>query len=248
MSPIRFLPRLRCLAMILPFALVVSLAHTRAASATGERAGEATIVSTDELRPLTGGDGETPFTIFLPQGAACPGDSTQEQYRVQGFLAPGDVDPGTLIYKGMRPRAEGAWALYETSSRTFMNAATDMASDPGGEGRILGLPPFSFAVFDPGMVAPGRYHIGIACSLWTETERYWSTMIDVEADDQDVAGISWTVVDPPDGAVAPDGGGVSGLSLALGAAGIVFAGLTVASAVSRRRSPERSAPGPQSVT
>lgn len=216
------------------FVVAVLTAGASGAGATGERAGDAVIVAGGTGSSTMGGDGQSPFSIRLPDGAACPGDSAESQYRVQSFLAPEAVDPGSLVYKGLRPRADGAWALYETSTRTYMNAATDMASTAGGEGAIINLPSFSFAVFDPGMIAPGRYHIGIACSLWTETERYWSTMIEVTVDDDDAAGIAWTVLEVAGGASGADDTGSS-------AASPIFVGAIVAVAVGvgvvvRRRS------------
>jgi hypothetical protein len=166
--------------------------------------GEAVVVSAEDGSPITGGGGDTTFSLALPDGAACPGDSEEGEYRVQSFLVPASVDPGGLQYKGLRPQTEGGWALYEVDTTTYMNRPTAKATEPGGEGTIINIPAFSFAVFDPGMIPLGRARIGIACSLYSETERYWATEVEIVADDGDPAGIAWTVIDPPTDAAQGD--------------------------------------------
>ncbi len=184
-------------------AAALAAGPTRAASASLAPAGGSAppgavvVVDPEGHRPLRGGGGSTPFTLALPEGAACPGDSVDGNYRVQSFLVPASVDPGEVVYQGLRPQVDGGWALYRADSATYVNQATDLASEPGGEGTIINVPVFSFAVFEPGMLPLGRAHIGLACSLFTRTMRYWSAEIELTADPHDPAGVAWTVFDPP---------------------------------------------------
>lgn len=175
--------------------LLAPIAYAQDSTGTGT----ATVVDAQSREPISGGDGETAFSIRLPAGAACPGDSLDGNYRVQSFVAPIDSDPSTFVWKGLKPQVDGAWALYQVNTSTYMNAGTDKAPEPGGEGPIINIPSFSFAVFPKGTLTPGRYHIGLGCSLFAETERHWSTEIEIDSDESDVAGIAWRVVDPPAG-------------------------------------------------
>lgn len=187
------------------------------------KSGDAVLVNGRGTAPVGGGGSTTLFSIRLPDGAACPGDSEEGQYRVQSFIVPATVDPGTVRYRGTRPVAENGWALYGVDTRTFVNAATAKAAAPGGEGVIINVPVFSFGVFEPGMIPAGRYVAGIACSLFAETVRYWSTEIVLVADAGESAGFAWTVVDPPPGAAptrsTPQGGRLLTLGVAVAAAG-----------------------------
>lgn len=175
--------------------LAVSVVLGGPALAVSRSAGAVVVDGADRTKVLGRGGSSTPFSIRLPDGAACPGDSEQGQYRVQGFLVPAAADPGEVVYKGLRPVVDGAWALYRTDTTTFMNAPTNKAEEPGGEGRIINLPVLSLAVFEPGMLVIGRYHLGVACSLFSETKRYWSVEVEMVADAADKpAGIGWQVV------------------------------------------------------
>lgn len=197
--------------------------------ARAQSAEDAVVVDPDGL-PMTGGSGDTPFSLHLPDGAACPGDSQDGQYRVQSFLVPVTADPATLRYQGLHPETDDGWALYEVNTNTYMNRPTAVATEPGGEGAIINIPSFSFAVFEPGMLPLGRMRIGLACSLFAETERHWEAQIEIVADEDDLAGISWTVVDPPAGA----GEGGSSTSVLGGVALAALAGVGATLLIRRR--------------
>ena len=199
-------------------------------------AGEAVVVDL-EGRVLEGGDSTTEFTLRLPEGAACQGDSQDDQYRVQSFLVPADADPGSLRYRGLSPDTEDGWGLYQLDTRTFVNQPTAKADQPGGPGAVLEPPGFSFAVFEPGMLPIGRAWMGIACSLWGETTRHWVVAVELRADADDPAGIAWTVVDPPaasSGSAATSGGAAAGVAVVAIGALVVW----------RRRASARSQVGP----
>lgn len=196
------------------------------AAASAERAGDAVVVNgrnSGEL--LNGGGSATSFSLRLPEAASCPGDSANDNYRVQSFIVPVTDDPATLTYGSQGPAGEGRWALYDMTTSPFVNALTEVSGGPGQPGRITPLPQLSFAVFPVGTFTDGRYRVGVACTEWSETVRYWDTEIDVVAAPGDEpAQLRWAVV----GAPAPSG--VAGLPLLVGVSvlGVVVALVTVA--------------------
>lgn len=175
---------------------VASLWTTVPAHAAGQRQGDAVVVAhPDSDRALGGGGSSTLFSLKLPDGASCPGDSANDDYRVQGFMVPATDDPGTLRYKSIQPEGEGRWGLFDEYTASYAQVLTAKRDAPGGPGRILNIPRFTFAVFPPGTLKPGRYRIGIACTLLNETVRYWDgeIMVTRDAGDQP-SGVRWSVV------------------------------------------------------
>lgn len=181
------------------------------APADARSAGPIEIVAPSGGAVRTGGS-STPFRIKLDRQAACTGDSANSGYRIQSYLVPESVDPGTLTFDaGVGPApADGQFraSLYETSSTSFVDQQTAEASEAGGPGPVIQpLPALSFAVFDPALgfpFTPGTYNVGIACTLGppspTQLDRYWNTVMAVTADPGDVpAGIRWVVIAPSGG-------------------------------------------------
>jgi hypothetical protein len=160
--------------------------------------GTATVVATGGA---TSGGSSSPFTITLPNAAACSGDSASGGYKVQSYMVPQGVDPGTLAYgnAGPTPTATGAnfrKPLYAASGGTaFANRFTDVNT-----GVITGIPSFSFAQFQPdgaALIPPGTYNVGIACTLGTGAaqvlDKYWNATLEIVADGADPNGIAWTI-------------------------------------------------------
>jgi hypothetical protein len=155
-------------------------------------------------QPLNSGGSATPFALVLPEGAECPGDSATDNYRVQTYMVPAAVDPGTLTFDTRGPSPQGVGTdfrqpLFDSSGNPFVNELTDVATDGGG-GTISGLPTFAFAVYGQDgadgaeLVPAGTYNIGIACTLDLVLERYWNVRLVFAADPTDEpAGITWTV-------------------------------------------------------
>lgn len=149
-------------------------------------------------QPLSSGGSATPFALVLPAGATCPGDSATDNYRVQSYMVPATVDPGTLTFDPNGPSPQGVGAdfrqpLFDTAGNPFVNKLTDITT-----GAISGIPAFDFAVFGadgPEVVPAGTYNIGIACTLDLVLERYWNVQFVFAVDPTDEpSGITWTVV------------------------------------------------------
>ena len=139
------------------------------------------------------------FSLRLPESSTCPGDSLHDQWRVQSFMVPVDVDVTQLQYGVIGPEGEQQYALYDERTKPFVNELTRANEVAGQPGFIGDIPVFSFGLFPPGTVAPGTYRIGLACTLLRETAKYWDAEIVIEAaaDDQP-AGLTWSVVGGPD--------------------------------------------------
>lgn len=198
------------------------------------RAGDAVIVEPSHVdHPIARGASATLFSVRLPDGAACPGDSEHDQWRVQSFIAPIDDDPATFTYNVIAPDGEGRYALYLQTTRPFINMVTQSNSTVGAPGQIGGVPSMSFAVFPPGTLPAGRYRIGIACTLFHETAKYWDSELDITETPSDQPGqLTWVAPNAPaDGSKADDS---STSWLPIAAAG-VLALLAVAWAVRARR-------------
>lgn len=219
---------MRRLALVL--GLLVAVLWTGIAAATGADAGDAAVVAHGaSAEPRTQGGSATPFSLRLPDGAACPGDSADDGYRVQGFLLPEAVDPAGVRYRSIGP-ADAGYALYDEFSRPFVQVQTAKAEEDGGPGLILDLPTLDLAVFPRGELRPGRWRVGVACTLTNETVRFWDAQLRITEDRADEpAGLRWRVL----GADATSGGGTPAL-LPIAGIGAVVVGAVV---VVRRRTP-----------
>lgn len=150
-------------------------------------AGDVVVVdASNPLKELDHGGSATKFTLRLPADASCPGDSENDQWRVQSFLVPATDDPGALHYGEIAPEGDGLWALYSLDTHAFVHILTLANSQPGLPGRIETLPAFSFVLFPPGTLPDGHYRLGIACTLFRATAKYWDTelILTTSPDDQ----------------------------------------------------------------
>lgn len=163
------------------------------------RAGGVEIVTErGSTTPRDSGGSATPFSLRLPEGAACPGDSANAGYRVQSFIVPATVDPGGLQYNSIGPVGQGMYSLFDVFTRTYAQEQTENAQHEGEPGMIVNLPSFNYAVVPRGSLRDGTYHIGIACSHYNATVKYWSTDIALTNTAQDEpAGLLWHVVGSP---------------------------------------------------
>ena len=171
---------LQCGTTLLTAALGLSVAAPTAFAAAVDpvRSGDALIVdSSDGSHELTHGQSATQFSLRLPSGAACPGDSANDQWRVQSFMIPSAVSPANLGYNVAGPDGQGQFALYAVSTTPLVDSLTNQNTSPGQPGVIPAIPPLSFAAFPPGVLPAGTYRIGIACTLSRKTANYWDTEV-----------------------------------------------------------------------
>lgn len=193
--------------------------------------------------PLRGGGSRDPFTLELPQGAACPGDSADDDYRVNTYMIPASADPATVPYDGLgpSPRVHGQdddvrQPLYDTSSAFVVSQLTEDAQEPGEPGRIVPLPMLDLAVFAPGDLPPGTYRVGVACTRFNEVEHVWDAQLRIVEDASDEpAGIRWEAIGVGSG---DTGSGTGPAPFVLG--GIALAGAASFVTYRRRRSPART--------
>lgn len=216
--------------------VVVTLALlSGAATAAGVRAGDAVVIDgLDGSRALGSGGSATSFSLELAGDASCPGDSANDNYRVQSFIVPAADDPGALTFESQKPAGDGRWALYDVNTTPFSQVLTDVGDGPGEPGRVPALPQLSFAVFDPGTFPAGSYRIGVACTLWSETTRYWDAVIEISDDPSDEpAQIRWVAA----GQSAPSDGAGSATAALVGVSVVGVAAAVVVVAIVRRRFP-----------
>ena len=176
------------LSAILMAAVASWLGANSASAATIQpvRSGEAVVVDgNDGSRELTHGQSATQFSLRLPAGAACPGDSANDQWRFQSFMVPASAAPDTLHYNVAGPDGPGQFALFQVSTSPLVDVLTNQNAGPGEPGVIPALPPLSFAAFPPDVLAAGTYRIGIACTLSRQTADYWDTEIVITASPSD---------------------------------------------------------------
>ena len=152
------------------------------------------VVADDPSKALTSGDGTTPFLVRMPDGAVCPGDSFNDQWRIQSFMVPATDDIGALSYGVIGPEGPQQLALFgaDAAASSFANILTPANAVAGQPGRINTPPPFSLAVAAGELVPSGSYRIGIACTYFGATALYWDTEIEVtQAADGEPSELSW---------------------------------------------------------
>lgn len=162
-------------------------------SVLAARSGDVTVVDGDHAdRPLTKGGSATEFNLRLPAGAECPGDSEHDDWRVQTFIVPADVDPGTLQYTVIGPAGLHQYAIYDKYTQPIVDQNLIANDTAGSPARIDSFFPMSFAVFPPGEIPPGNYRMGVACTWFGATADYWDTELVVsETPDDQPAQLSW---------------------------------------------------------
>lgn len=168
----------------------------RPASAAASRSGDAEAVqANNRLRPFTEGTHESAFSLRLPRGATCPGDSMNDDWRVQSFVVPSTDDPGALRYMVTGPEGpenDARVAIYTSEGRPYMNQLLGANSTPGQPGQIIELPSFSFKRLPIDYLPSGEYRMGIACTDGKgATAQYWDTLISIESSP---TSMQWTVL------------------------------------------------------
>lgn len=169
-------------ALMLVYSSWTSLAPALAASLEGP----AQVVTPGSTggAPLAAGDSDTDFTLKLPTGAACAGDSANDEWRWQTYIVPQSTDPATLQFGNQSPTNPGTGAnftqaLYTNTGSPVTNQQTADKTPPSNTGPIINIPAMDFAVWGPGDIGPGTYNVGIACTKGpastTQLDRFWNT-------------------------------------------------------------------------
>lgn len=171
--------------------------------AAGSKAGSLTMVSASSHQPIDHGGSATTFTVRLPNDASCPGDSAHDQWRVQSFLVPASVEPASLKYALQGPRVVGGFPLFDVATHPVSQVLLRANDGAGAPGFIDALPDMNFAVFKDAPLTPGEYRLGLACTLWRVTDRYWETRIVISAAPSDrPAKLQWRLASAPSAVLA----------------------------------------------
>ena len=154
----------------------------------------------DESKAVTHGGAETEFTVRPPAGATCPGDSANDQWRVQSFIIPSTDDPAQIQYGaiGPEPVGNGRYALFEVNTEPFVHQLTVRNPVAGMPGVIAAVPPLSFEVIAGQHIPGGTYRMGIACTYFGATALYWDTdVVLTEGTDNKVGSFRWRLASEP---------------------------------------------------
>jgi hypothetical protein len=188
-------------------------------------------------RDLERGGSATEFGLRLPDGAACPGDSQNDQWRVDTYIIPITDDPGTLQYDNIGPTGSNRSAVWGTDFTPVMNLFTIPNTVSGQPGVIDRLRPMSFGVFQPNTLPDGNYKIGVSCTYFGRTANYWDTEIVISnTPDDKPAQLTWRHASAPGADPQPSDAGTPawvGISIALAAAAAIA--LAILFRQSRRR-------------
>ena len=202
--------------------------------------GDVRLVNVDG-RIVNSGNGATPFFIALPDGATCPGDSANDQWRAQSYLVPEGDDVLTLWFGSTGPEPpweSNRYPMFENQNglpMSQMMLARNAA--PGSPGLVEQSGETSFRVHAENDIVSGRYRIGIACAYFRQTTQYWDLVVDITAaSDSDPKHLRWKVVEAP-GTVVPASPAeqdsiLSRVLIAFGA--MLLGGVVISTRLSRR--------------
>jgi hypothetical protein len=166
-------------------------------------AGAATLFNTTTSAADAGGSADN-FTINLPAGAACPGDTTSGGYLIDSYFVPQTTDVTTLNFSGGFPST--GYALYNSTN----NHQFEAANTNSGTGQIAGIPQtlqFGAQVTRNHptkatlLAGTGVWEVGIACDLNGALSSYWNTQVTFTPSTTDAGGFTWT--DAPGAPTAP---------------------------------------------
>jgi Concanavalin A-like lectin/glucanases superfamily len=131
----------------------------------------------------------TPFTITLPGGASCSGDSAHG-YAWHTFVTSSFVDASTLTFTTTGPAP--VYGAYVEPMSDDTGAAV-LNRGPAPTGQITGIPTISLGFLSP-TPASGNYTIGLACTRLGAVEggHYWATQIVVTTNP--LGGFTWSEV------------------------------------------------------
>ena len=180
-------------------------------------------------RPLAAGDGSTVWLAMLPEGASCPGDSANDQWRVQGFFVPVYDDVNAIKYgpAGPTPVLQGQYSLYTLDLLPYVHEFLVANGGEGQPGVVPPIPAMSFALLAENRFPGGTYRLGFACTYFGTTTQYWDTVVEMAAAPGGTnAELSWSVPNPAQ-ATGQDESSSGALWLAIGAGVALVLGVVV---------------------
>lgn len=156
--------------------------------------GLSVVTATAPVTERSSGGSNDEFVVVLPNGATCPGDGMNDDYRIQSFLVPAEVDPSTIVYSSIGPRGDDQTALVMTNSSFFTDQFSEPNQAPGQPGVVPALPAMTFGAYDPTQLDPGSYRMGIACTYFGTTTNWWDVELRLDHDPADQpAQLHWTI-------------------------------------------------------
>jgi hypothetical protein len=212
---------------------VALIGQARTASATVDApqdVGDVVVVAgNDGSKEVTHGDADTSFSLRLPSGSTCPGDSAHDQWRTQSFIVPVTDDVTKIKYGaiGPEPWTDGQrYSLFMFDTRPYVHQLLLRNETEGQPGQIEPIPAMNFAVIAGEKIPSGTYRIGIACTYFGKTAKYWDAQIELTGKYTDSKPqLSWNLVGAP--ADSGSSGGGSGRNAPL----VALIGVAAAAAV-----------------
>ena len=187
---------------------VLSVAESTTASASTLN-GVATIANPVTLAADTSGGSNTQFTVSLPAGASCDGDSASDGYYVYSYLVPEGTNVSSLTFKHV---PSGGYGFVSPSGTYY--GPINTAIGTGQVNTIPGDLEFGPLVSDDGIAlstllytgsgttASGVWEAGIACANGNDNgvlTDNWNTEVTFAANSSDPNGFVWTAVPGPSG-------------------------------------------------
>lgn len=190
--------------------------------------GDAVVVQPDAVgRELEDGGSATSYSLRLPDGASCPGDTRNDEWAFQSFMVPVESDLSALEFSVSGPTGPSQYALYEESTQPLTDQILVPNEEPGLPGLVPPIPPLTFSVFPPGELE-GTYRIGVACTYLREPAIYWDATVVVETDTDDEPGqFTWRTDGTPVAAPSGDASSFPLVAPAVGAGALAIAVLAV---------------------
>ncbi len=156
--------------------------------------GVATIVDPGTSQALTSGGSTTVFTVALPTGAACSGDTANDGYHVYSYLVPHGTDLGTVKFVNFPTKGYG----FVDNTGTYYGAANTAINT----GQIIGIPtnlewaPLTNSVALSTLLGGGSsasWDAGIACADTNgNLSDNWNVELTFTADGSDPNGFTWS--------------------------------------------------------
>jgi hypothetical protein len=218
--------RRRALCGLLAAGVGYGLSASWAVAAAAAPGGSAEISNPEGTAPLTGGGSASLYSVVLPQGAACPGDTAHKGYLVYSYLLPKGVPLDSVSFKTGVP-SQGLGFIAAGAYFGAVNTAE-------WTGQVPTLPDdFTWSRWSAhellGNGTSATWQGGLACAdVHGAVAASWNTEVVFSADRSDPRGYRWSVAHDPSPASRPI------WLVVVGALGLVLAIVGAAGWLTRR--------------